>query len=1132
MARITYGKTFWGEYFLEGLNSYYGDHKRIARGRRYASAGRVLSFERKKNKIITKIRGNYKPFYKVTLEFPLLSDKEKKKIFKIIDENPLILASIIDGKLPPALLDKLQEQKISLFPENFEQLKRRCNCPDWGDPCKHMAGSYFVLTNMIDNNPFILFEIRGVDLINHYNIKQITEIEYPFHLVYGENTPKNETVDIVKFDNFSNFILSRLEQNPAFSSIDFHKVLTDFYKFNHKFSPTIIYQKHDKNIEKIERIFQQADFKLKISKDFSDYSVKINQPLLTENSIKELFGTKSLNIDILELVRLFLSFESNMGTVSYNYLYHFSRIIYLIALNNGFIFDILEQNKKYISVAKPLLSPLNIKKQFEILDSITPDIVYINKKPLKSSSANIVLSSLFLTNLVKNLHFPMRKGRGDRIFENIFELIFNGAKTKADFELENTIKSIDKYFAIFDLLKSEIDFTLLIKEKSQDFTMEFLANGEHIHNIKDKKKKILIYKLIVKFSDTLIEIEDLTKQKHITLTFERLEEFILEQKDILQDLGINVVIPKKLQKLLKPNLKIKAKSIGKLTSFLSLDKLLEYDFLVSIGDNQISAKELLQLLKQGRKIVRFKDSFVYLEPKEVQSLFKQIEKHKKLTKYDLLQLKFNNEVELDESLENFINDIFKLKHFPLPEINANLREYQKKGFLWGVNNLLNGFGVILADDMGLGKTLQTIAIISFLKSEKYIKKPVLTVVPTTLLNNWANEIDKFAPYLSYSFYYGPKRELIKNDIIFTTYDILRRDLDKLKKEKFDMIVIDEAQKIKNPAVSTTLAVKSVKTKYKIALSGTPVENNLSELWSIFDFALPKYLKSLKEFQDKFAKEIEIKRSKEVAARLKNITSPFMLRRLKTDKNIISDLPEKIVIDELVTMTKEQAALYKSFLDETMNTIQNSEAKDRSGLIFKLLISLKQICNHPKNFDKSLTLDYNTSGKTKLLMELLDTIILRREKVLIFTQYTQMGDILEEIIKKELLIEPLYLKGSLTKKRRDKIIEEFNNDKNKNIFILSLKAGGVGLNLTPANNVIHYDLWFNPAVENQATDRAFRIGQTKNVNVFRFITKGSFEEKIDKMIKAKEELQNLSVSVGEKWVGTMNDDELKEIFDMR
>lgn len=430
--------------------------------------------------------------------------------------------------------------------------------------------------------------------------------------------------------------------------------------------------------------------------------------------------------------------------------------------------------------------------------------------------------------------------------------------------------------------------------------------------------------------------------------------------------------------------------------------------------------------------------------------------------------------------------------------------------------------------MGLGKTIQAITSLLFLKENNHITNNIIVVVPTSLLTNWEKELEKFAPTLSFFSFYGSKRVMRKADIILTTYDLVRRDFESFKQLKIDCLIIDEAQKIKNPDTNITQAIKSLKAKYKIALSGTPVENNLSELWSIFDFALPKYLKSLKDFQNIYAKDIEIHKDTQKIEKLKKITAPFMLRRLKTNKDIICDLPDKIIIDEYATMSKEQASLYKSVLDDTMKQM---DQKDSKGLIFKLLIALKQICNHPRNFDKASDSNPTLSGKTQLLLTLLDSIMLQDEKVLIFTQYTQMADILVEVIEKELFTKPLLLKGNMTKTQREDVVEKFQSDNRFKIFILSLKAGGVGLNLTAANHVIHYDLWFNPAVENQATDRAFRIGQTKKVTVHRLITKNSFEEKIDKMIKAKQELSELSVNIGENWLKDMSKDDLLDIFDI-
>ena len=564
-----------------------------------------------------------------------------------------------------------------------------------------------------------------------------------------------------------------------------------------------------------------------------------------------------------------------------------------------------------------------------------------------------------------------------------------------------------------------------------------------------------------------------------------------------------------------------------LQSFLSLDDMLEYDWQIAIGDTYLTPEEFEKLLQNAGELIEFRENFVVISPEEAKALFSQINKKTKLNKYDILQAKLTDEENFDIDIDAFLKQLLEVKEItPPPNLQANLRAYQQRGFAWNVSNLLNGFGVILADDMGLGKTLQTIATILHLKEEGALKKGALVVVPTTLLSNWEREIEKFAPTLSYHTYYGSKRELQEADILLTSYDIARRDAEILKKAKFESLVIDEAQKIKNPETAIAKILKSFKAKYKIALSGTPVENNLSELWSLFDFTMPKYLKTLKDFTKNYAQEIEINKNKEKIERLKKITAPFMLRRLKTDKNIIKDLPDKIVIDEYATMSKEQASLYKKVVDETMKQLQEENAK---GLIFKLIISLKQICNHPRNFDKTSPLQKELSGKTQLLLELLENILQKDEKVLIFTQYVEMGEILQQIIQEHLYALPLFLKGDMSKKQREETVEKFQTDSRYKIFILSLKAGGTGLNLTAANHVIHYDLWFNPAVENQATDRAYRIGQTKKVTVHSFITKNSFEEKIDKMIKAKKELSDLSVNIGESWLKDMDMEEIKEIF---
>jgi len=407
----------------------------------------------------------------------------------------------------------------------------------------------------------------------------------------------------------------------------------------------------------------------------------------------------------------------------------------------------------------------------------------------------------------------------------------------------------------------------------------------------------------------------------------------------------------------------------------------------------------------------------------------------------------------------------------------------------------------------------------------------LVIAPTTLLSNWKAEIEKFAPGLQAVIFHGATRSTnFKGvDVVITTYGIARTDNEKFKKQKWHSLVIDEAQNVKNAETAQTKAVKKITADIKIAMTGTPVENRLEEYWSIFDFVNPGYLGTTYWFNEEYAKPIEINQDKKRLEKFRKITSPFIMRRVKTDKSIISDLPEKIENNQYCNLSKEQASLYKSMTTDLLKEVEEAEGINRRGLILKLLTILKQVCNHPANYLKNTDhIAAEQSGKTMLLLQLLETIYENNEKVLIFSQYKEMGGLLRTLIQEHFGKKALQLHGGNTRKERDDMVKAFQNNPINDTFILSLKAGGTGLNLTAGNHVIHYDLWWNPAVEAQATDRAFRIGQQKNVMVHRMITKGTLEEKIDDMLRSKKQLANLAVANGEKWIGELSDNEIKQL----
>ncbi len=464
------------------------------------------------------------------------------------------------------------------------------------------------------------------------------------------------------------------------------------------------------------------------------------------------------------------------------------------------------------------------------------------------------------------------------------------------------------------------------------------------------------------------------------------------------------------------------------------------------------------------------------------------------------------------------------KGFAVPKtFKGKLRNYQEIGAGWLAYMRSIGFGCCLADDMGLGKTVQVLA---FLESRRSTDRRNLLVVPASLLGNWEKEASKFTPKLRCGIVRGGKDVPGDEDLTVTTYGTLLRNK-QLSEIEWDNVFLDEAQAIKNSTSKQSQMVRSLKTKGRFALTGTPVENNLSDLWSLFDFIVPGLLGDKHEF-DSFSRSLT---SGDTGyARLRTMISPFMLRRLKTDKSIAGDLPSKMEIDEYVDLSKKQTVLYTKLLEDMKDTLMNAPPQGRMGLVLVMLQKFKQICNHPDQYLGTGDYPETDSGKFQMLRQLCETILEKREKVLVFTQYREMTEPLCKFLTEVFGREGLVFHGGITPKERTKIVEKFNSeDVYVPFMVISLKAGGVGLNLTSANHVIHFDRWWNPAVENQATDRAYRIGQKKNVIVHKFICRGTLEEKIDALINSKKELAQNVVSEGEHWISDMDNAELMELF---
>ncbi|MDR0284180.1 MAG: DEAD/DEAH box helicase [Propionibacteriaceae bacterium] len=470
---------------------------------------------------------------------------------------------------------------------------------------------------------------------------------------------------------------------------------------------------------------------------------------------------------------------------------------------------------------------------------------------------------------------------------------------------------------------------------------------------------------------------------------------------------------------------------------------------------------------------------------------------------------------------------------------ATLRPYQSRGLAWLAFLARLGLGACLADDMGLGKTMQVLALEAVERAARpadALHKPTLVVCPVSLVSTWQREAARFAPDLRVAVHYGPDRchgddltpLLTAADLVVTTYQVLLRDLDDLAGRDWHRVVIDEAQNVKNSETHSARAVARLRAEQRVALTGTPVENKLAELRSILNFCNPGFLGSPESFRTTFATPIERRADPVATERLQAVTRPFILRRLKTDRTIIDDLPNKIETKQTCFLTPEQASLYQAVVDDMMGQIEAATGIERRGLVLAALTKLKQICNHPAQFLHDASPIGRRSGKLARLDAITDEILAEGGRALIFTQYTEFGDLLVRHLGARFGVDAAYLHGGVPKRRRDELVAEFQSEAGPPLFVLSLKAGGTGLTLTAANHVIHVDRWWNPAVENQATDRAFRIGQKRTVQVHTFVTAGTLEERIDAMIEQKKALANLVVGDGEGWLTELSTAELREV----
>jgi SNF2 family DNA or RNA helicase len=673
-------------------------------------------------------------------------------------------------------------------------------------------------------------------------------------------------------------------------------------------------------------------------------------------------------------------------------------------------------------------------------------------------------------------------------------------------------------------------------------------------------------------------------------------QFLREAAPLLEQSGFGVLVPpwwnqrgSRLGLRLRARAK-KGPNDQVVSSGLSMDRLVEFQWELAVGDTTLTRAEFEALVNLKSPLVQVRGQWVQLDPEQIEAALRFWQSQQAAGDTSLLgalqmgldagEMAGGLPVEavafegwLAEWLER-LQEHDKVTPLPQPAgLRGQLRPYQLFGYSWLDFLRRYGIGPVLADDMGLGKTLEALALLQRDKEQGHGNAPVLLICPTSVVGNWQREAQRFAPDLTVWVHQGNARlrgdDLTTtaqgHDLVLTSYPLVRRDAEALQAVPWRGVILDEAQNIKNPAAQQTQAIRRLPAGFRLALTGTPVENRLSELWSIMHFLNPGYLGTREHFRRDFAIPIERYRDAEASRRLRGLVSPLILRRVKTDPRVIQDLPDKLEMKVYCNLTEEQASLYEAVVQESLQEVEEAEGIDRRGQVLAMLLKLKQVCDHPVLFLKQTGPTgkpaagrgrkpargpaeargtdgsegserahelMGRSGKLDRLTEMLEEALAAGDRALIFTQFAEMGHVLHGYLPTALGRPTLFLHGGTPAAQRDQMVARFQSPDGPPIFILSLKAGGVGLNLTHANHVFHFDRWWNPAVEDQATDRAFRIGQMRNVQVHKFVSLGTLEEMIDNLIESKRSLAQSVVGAGENWLTELSTDQLRDLVTLR
>ncbi len=1167
--RTPYGRTWWGAQWLQALTQI-DNENRLPRGRTYANRGAVLDLDVQHGRVRARVQGSRPRPYDVDIKVPATPAADAARLVKCLAADAGLIGRLLNRELDPAVLQEALRLSIPVFPARWSDLEMHCSCPDWAVPCKHLAAVIYMLSQEIDGDPFLVFSLRGLDLPRllqqhgmHIDGNAATSVPTAAEVLFtADPRAAGRKGALPAYDPSA---LDRLD----FTTIpDLHEPLWQVLPASPVFFRGGDFRELARRVSaRLARQARQTLEGVASTDDAAPLPEGRIELIADDQGRLTVAGAQWTGRSLQALPELLQAIASvapaRLADLPQEWAaLHMLRLMALHLIAQGavvpqvFALDAGTLGVRWCAAE----FDATVRDMLALVAGALPPRLVLRRQgrknePLDASvQARMLLSALLDHYIHAANAVATEKLPGDKVLA----LFFASGRVRFDGPGEGAVGgSIHAWLARLHLARQAHMPVLRIEEDDADggFSLS-LAVADHAASMETPtplakvlsaaawaERRAAVLQTVAMLAEFYPPLNDYVRagaRTPLAVTAQALPPLLFDTMPALRLMGIRTLLPRTLERLLRPRLsmQIKAKS-GRAAGFLRTDDLFSFDWKVSLGDERITPAQFERLLGKATGIVRFRGQYVYLDPAEIERLRARMAQPAPLAGTELLHVALAGEIDgapvgLNKAAEKLLHQLTNSADVALPKgLRATLRPYQERGYAWLWRNARLGLGCVIADDMGLGKTLQVIALLQRLKEDGALDEArALVIVPTSLLTNWQKEIERFAPRLSVGVFHGAKRELKKDppDVLLTTYGVARSEAALLKGLSWRLVVIDEAQNIKNPAAAQSRAVKSIPAGGFVAMSGTPVENRLSEYWSIMDFAQRGYLGGPTHFSREYATPIQVHRDAAAAERLRKVMAPFMLRRLKSDKSIITDLPDKVEQNQFCTLSHQQAALYESVVREGLKSIAGtSDTFKRQGLVLQMILALKQVCNHPAHYLKQGAADSDGSGKTQRLIDLLEEIHAAKEKVLVFTQFREMGELLERMLGERLGHQPLFLHGGVTRSKRDQMVERFQGERGERVFLLSLKAGGTGLNLTAASHVVHFDLWWNPAVEAQATDRAYRIGQQRNVQVHRFITRGTFEERIDEMIRSKRELAEMAVGTGETWVGQLPPEELQALF---